>query len=156
MVDNEDFYELAVGGRKVRGLSLAGLSKAREALGLPPIPGPSPGEAPKAYLERVKPLRTEALAQLRKAPFELLDRLFGDDARHAFGALPLRDIFFFTNGNVAACDERGQQVPEEQGQSWRVVLEEKASRGVVDDATIVHLPTGETTTYGEIRRRRDA
>ena len=33
----------------------------------------------------------------------------------------IRTAFHFPNGNVACCDEWGQQLPEFQGQHWNVI-----------------------------------
>lgn len=113
-MDELDYYEITVGGKKHRGLTIRGLGKVREALGMAPIPHIMPGEDVKAYKERIRSLRAEALVAFRTAPAELGERLFGPGAKDLAGGFPLKDIFFFPEGQVAATDEAGVQVPEEQ------------------------------------------
>ena len=51
----------------------------------------------------------------------------------------LKTMFFFQNGNFAACDGRGEQVGEEQGCAWLVILQDKLKRGVVNRDTEVNM-----------------
>lgn len=68
----------------------------------------------------------------------------------------VKTLFFFPNGNYAACDEAGNQVPDEQGSAWMNVLQEKLSRGVITEQTRLKMagwnhPKGEEWwTVGEL------
>lgn len=152
-MDEGDFFSIPrPDGRPMRGLTIQGLNKVRTALGMPLIPRPEPGEEPKDYLVRVRPLRRETL---KAALPDLCRRLFGEEVEEALllGSPPVKNLFFFPQGQVAATDADGQQVPSEQEPAWMVVLKDKVARGVVDDRTIVHLVGGHVVELGELRRR---
>jgi hypothetical protein len=51
----------------------------------------------------------------------------------------IETVFFFENGNYAAFDKQGQQVPDEQGSAWFVVLQDKLNRGVISEKTRVNM-----------------
>ena len=66
----------------------------------------------------------------------------------------IKTMIFFANGNYAACDKNGEQVPKEQGCAWIDIIREKHKRGVVDEWTKVTMAGwGEDLTAGEILKR---
>lgn len=53
---------------------------------------------------------------------------------------------FFDNGNVAATDEHGRQVAEEQHPAWEIILRDKLARGVISmDTTVLRSAYPEET-----------
>jgi len=51
----------------------------------------------------------------------------------------IKTVFLFANGNVACCDEHGQQVPEENNSAWFHVLQDKLDRGVISEDTELYM-----------------
>lgn len=60
--------------------------------------------------------------------------------------MPIKEIFFFPNGNFFAFDLVGKQIPEEQGSAWMRILQEKLDRGAIDDNTAVRMEGWEDVT----------
>ena len=71
-MNDQYFYQLQVGDRKIRGLSITGLNVLREALGLPRI---LPGEWLAMSRDERKMIRHDTFT---RATPELAERLFGE------------------------------------------------------------------------------
>ena len=63
----------------------------------------------------------------------------------------IRDLYFrysarvLVDGDVRACDERGERIREEEVPAFVVVVRNKLARGVVDRDTRVHFDGASTT-----------
>lgn len=51
----------------------------------------------------------------------------------------LKSVMYFPSGNVAAFDENGQQVAEEQENAFILDLKDKAARACIGPKTTVHI-----------------
>ncbi len=49
-------------------------------------------------------------------------------------------LYYFANGNVAACDEAGEQMPAEQGNVFDRDMRRLHAAGLLDADTLVFLP----------------
>lgn len=54
----------------------------------------------------------------------------------------IKSIFLFANGNVAACDDSGQQMPEWQPALLCDYLRKAQEAGVLRADTLINLPNG--------------
>jgi hypothetical protein len=65
-------------------------------------------------------------------------------------------LVFHRSGNIWASDERGFPVAAEQEPAWWIVIQDKLSRGVIDENTVVARDHYCDMTVGEIVRCRIA
>lgn len=54
----------------------------------------------------------------------------------------LKNVIFFDNGNVAAFDENGKQIPELQYPYIRLFVDHMKAKGYAPDGVEFHLPHG--------------
>jgi hypothetical protein len=49
--------------------------------------------------------------------------------------MKIKQIFFFATGNYVAFDEKDAQIPDEGGNAWMNIIQDKLNRGLITKST---------------------
>lgn len=64
-------------------------------------------------------------------------------------------VFFYPQGTYFTLDLKQNNIPEECGEWYIIVLQDMLRRGVVDNNTIVKIPGVYNGTVGQLRTQRN-
>lgn len=63
-------------------------------------------------------------------------------------------VFFYPQGMYYTCDDRKNNIPEECGDWYVVVLKDQLRRGVIDNNTIINIPAVFSGPLGVLRQAK--